>query len=1172
MPVNKKKTLSIFDTSTVGNPLSERQKGNIFDINTANQSADGLRHILGNVYATRDNRQPEELSVLEEARGRLKRTGANTRSFNESEAGRDLRSPISEFSIVRSAPISTTEYLQRNEYMFTASFNLNDFVNIEKLAANYFYRNLTGDFDKDQSDAFFYNEISEEEKINLESMQNAVNERLNDLLNAVEEGESLLETQGVIGIKAPPGAAVIVAYSDGVPSPPGTLIEAFGVATGTEVGPEDLVQAVVVADLNRPIYINYSLGSGIGFTTRTIQLTEENRVVSLNLVSESSLTDVVITDQDLSKELLRSFPAGHFPPEFSINNPLLTGGQPPILTIEDVFERLGISPGDVARFDQEKLFIAYKNFVQFLRGRFSFKKRDNNGDLQQINFDSVKVLQLAPSAFDSLLEGGPRPDPDESPDLGPDLVEFNNILNPAVFFDHRTDIEIPLTLAESSELNGSVAFPYYDIQNQYNFYIEDYERASSGIAFASSQYAETTFPNFYIFNGTENESVNHFLKKHDYIGRQLYPGYLPESESWREARAEEFAKQKEYFRNYSDQIRKGNVSRRRSELDSFSTDQKTIYLDKKFDNLYDSYKRNLNYVPFFNKVSFSISNPSTLAGNIANSNIYLETIKSLSQNFNEDFSFKKSFSYDFTLQNKAITSPTRTDDGAPQSIDIKTTRKTDVQILEVEDFLNSLTNFQVNFNNFSSPSSDAPYSFNDSLTPAQIAIREKSMLNFSDTFSEDEVSIEFLKSIGTSAIAEKIKSFTKSGERRNFFDILKGDKSHNEILCYAIEKKALSSQQSENNTDVIQDIFIFNDITNVYDFIDTQVKYSKQYTYNLYAFAMIVGNQYIYDSLAVESLSGIINKTFDFSDDGAPGGSGVSVILTGDTRPMVSVSGKIKEKASVKIAKIRLGIRDNLILDSPPLSPNIYFYPVKDNPSIMKMSFTPTTGDTVQSPISIIPSDASYFRAVMTSQQKKLDLPPQSDQLIHYKKDDLPSFYQIFRIDFRPSSYADFSRATVRLQTTSLGEKRSDSATFIDVLQPNVDYYYTFRTLDVHGSISNPTPVFKVRNVFEDGTYLPIIEEYEFIKDSFIPSKKFRRFLKIEPTIRQSYLSDEQFNETTKIEDVSSINLGLEEKSVFGKQFRTKITSTKTGKKLIVDFKFDLDKSELFNYIRNKTN
>ena len=77
----KKKTLSIFDTAIVGNPLSERKKGNIFDKNTSNFSTDGLRQILGFVHSPEHIREPEEYQVSDLAKQKLNRISGGVFGF-----------------------------------------------------------------------------------------------------------------------------------------------------------------------------------------------------------------------------------------------------------------------------------------------------------------------------------------------------------------------------------------------------------------------------------------------------------------------------------------------------------------------------------------------------------------------------------------------------------------------------------------------------------------------------------------------------------------------------------------------------------------------------------------------------------------------------------------------------------------------------------------------------------------------------------------------------------------------------------------------------------------------------------------------------------------------------------------------------------------------------------
>ena len=79
---------------------------------------------------------------------------------------------------------------------------------------------------------------------------------------------------------------------------------------------------------------------------------------------------------------------------------------------------------------------------------------------------------------------------------------------------------------------------------------------------------------------------------------------------------------------------------------------------------------------------------------------------------------------------------------------------------------------------------------------------------------------------------------------RSFSDINRGDKSYSEIVFYLVEKYT-----SPDAPRPIQNIWIPNiDQADPIEYVDTQVKYNKEYTYKVHAFSAVIGTKYYYDT------------------------------------------------------------------------------------------------------------------------------------------------------------------------------------------------------------------------------------------------------------------------------------------------------------------------------------
>jgi len=183
-------------------------------------------------------------------------------------------------------------------------------------------------------------------------------------------------------------------------------------------------------------------------------------------------------------------------------------------------------------------------------------------------------------------------------------------------------------------------------------------------------------------------------------------------------------------------------------------------------------------------------------------------------------------------------------------------------------------------------------------------------------------------------------------------------------------------------------------------------------------------------------------------------------------------------------------------------------------------------------------------------------------QKIHFETDDYIKQYQVFRIDKKPISYKDFAGS---LRQPPL-ELKQDA--FVDTLVPNKKYYYIFRAVDIHGNISNPTPVYEVELVFNSGATYPIIKVVDF--EQILPQvkeKPMRRFVHIIPSFAQSKMNvirDESLAMDPNIpygtlpynESANSFgDVFSDKKAEKPKRFKIRFTSKSTGRKFDLNLK-----------------
>lgn len=277
------------------------------------------------------------------------------------------------------------------------------------------------------------------------------------------------------------------------------------------------------------------------------------------------------------------------------------------------------------------------------------------------------------------------------------------------------------------------------------------------------------------------------------------------------------------------------------------------------------------------------------------------------------------------------------------------------------------------------------------------------------------------------------------------------------------------------------------------------------------------------------------------------------------------------------------------IQDDSPLPPMSRIAPYQGISSKLLIMLNSNTGEYLARPVAILPEDLEKLANIYLNQKGVVYTPDEVNNLINdplaaeedyaleYKKDDPTTSFQIFRTTDRPTSYTDFNtgqnpHATI-VSNVSYG-KQSDGASLVDDIEPNKKYYYCFRSLDVHNNFSNPTHVFEIEMMDNDGQVYIIIKTIEFVvgpRRSL--SKPGRRFIYIEPAIANLTLESTDIFldaspgltlDSITPEDVPPDNiLGAtaanpppDDEKVWDKQYKIRVTSTKTSRKFDLNLTF----------------
>ena len=407
------------------------------------------------------------------------------------------------------------------------------------------------------------------------------------------------------------------------------------------------------------------------------------------------------------------------------------------------------------------------------------------------------------------------------------------------------------------------------------------------------------------------------------------------------------------------------------------------------------------------------------------------------------------------------------------------------------------------------------------------------------------------------AILEDQISFILNDKARTYQQLINGEQAYSESIMYKVVKhlgKGLDNPVQTfyfNKTGELVSEFGTDEKVSL---VDTQVKYDQEYTYSAIAYQAIVGTRHSYGE-------------FEFSTD--------EVInnFTGEVIEGGKATSKVTVTPFLKIVEMPLFEVTGKILSNPPLPPELGFVPYRGQTDKLLFHLNTNQGSQDMVPITLNSTEASDIDMIAFNQKR-------NDGLITFETDDNNKAYEIYRLTEPPIVYEDFNNnliasvSTIGDGTTSLLE--AGSANIVIQHTTNKKYYYMFRSIDVHGTPSNPSEVYEIELYNDGGAGYPIIRKFEFGSISpKVPSKEARKLIQIVPRMSQAYFNAEAsgIDGTTSIGGETAISLGLEDESLFaatskyneaetGKRFKIRLTSKFTGKKVDINIDFNTNRVE----------
>ena len=409
------------------------------------------------------------------------------------------------------------------------------------------------------------------------------------------------------------------------------------------------------------------------------------------------------------------------------------------------------------------------------------------------------------------------------------------------------------------------------------------------------------------------------------------------------------------------------------------------------------------------------------------------------------------------------------------------------------------------------------------------------------TDSEDVWNNAWIATLAVPTLQGKLSNIMQS-HARTFDQVLGGETSYSESLFYKIQKfkgrKAFGAPIQEfylyNSTDVDAVISDHRKMS----FIDTQLKTDTAYTYVVSEFRAVVGTKYAYDPSSL---------------------SPVEDMYLGENAKLYG-SVMVEVEPVVKIIEVPLFTSTGRVLAPPPMPPDVDVISYKGVSNRLMFFFKSHIGQKLEEPISFSTDQSVDNRQFLLHEKTS------NDGEILYSTIEGISFVEVYRMQKKPENIMEFSEnllETISTDADTITDMTASSVGKIIKQSPNKKFYYMFRASGMRGESSNPSPVYEIELYNDGGASYPIVKIIDLEKPNHrTKTKSFRNLLRITPKISQSAVNELQsglISEDGTLGNAiaQNITLGLEDEPLFGKKFKIRLTSKKTGKKidLNIDFK-----------------
>jgi len=796
--------------------------------------------------------------------------------------------------------------------------------------------------------------------------------------------------------------------------------------------------------------------------------------------------------------------------------------------------------------------------------------------------------------------------------------EYDGIYSTDEFTDHIFTYTLPYLPKVVKQHNPDMidAFDTIDITYDYNYYYKNYEDSNfskSNILQIPNGYVLQTFsrtdelrsaiapdittPIEKFSNSLHGNQLVNFVTRDGKFDYNQYHDFFVTNKDFDDAAAigedmswpSETPKTKKYFEYYYPYYNTG------PDTNEFTNMKfKNLLFDHKcLGNEYEELFNNRKGLPYYTRISRPLASTGEMTEVMQKSDVTGKFLLTLKDIFVDNSLESKPSEATFNIQETGH---------LKQNLETNELYQGTVRLMPMLDFLTEMrTNYTSNSNDF--------HCIGNPYDTSRRALYDKSGdYRHLNTIGATKAIVKMLDIIERDAFLEKIKApFGKSST-------VEKDK---ETLAFRIEKIGGEPIGDSNTQETIQNFFIFNgdDLKN--DFIDTQVKYGEVYTYKIFAYVLVNGYRYQTSDLRVTRKIADITRPEDLED--------ISCLefydpYTGEARDRLvddntfverDLNNEFASQAQIASARykfladfnvtiqpspmlIEIPIATNTVrvLDHPVNRPSVIPFQIKDNSQRIGLDIHYSAFEKSKYPPALTTMEQDLKRNYLDANSIF------ENELLQKESISNARYVEVYRVDKRPTSYEDFENHRVHISDllieqdylpadedgiplpvsetwwTLKNNPVYNNCIIRDTIQTNLTYYYTVRFLNERREPGYFSPIYAIELVNDGGYFYPryntIFEKDLNPNKEKKTSKNFKKLLNIVPNLQHVMFNDDNVDYTkSAFSQKEFLQIGLDDPakaevnvdSLWGKTFKFRFTSKKTGKKIDLNITYNLSRS-----------